>query len=154
MLPIGHLGPSPGWGKVRDSRLTHDEQRTLLTLWSMFRSPLIMGGNPLSSDEWTIALLTNPEVIALDQHSNGERALITTDQTAVWTSRPENGSGYYVAIFNIGDAPQTLRYSWNELSFSGINYKLRDLWERRDLGSAKEINVTLPSHGCVLYRVR
>jgi hypothetical protein len=154
MLPIGHLGPAASWGKPRDSRLTHDEQRTMLTLWSMFRSPLMMGGDLASSDEWTIALLTNPEVIAVDQHSTGERALITTEKTAVWTSRPSDGKGSYVAIFNIGDSGQTLHYSWKELNLNGTNYKLRNLWDRKDLGTAKEINVTLPPHGCVLYRVQ
>ncbi len=154
MLPLGHLGPSPGWGKPRDSRLTHDEQRTLFTLWSMFRSPLIMGGNLLLSDEWTIALLTNPEVIAVDQHSTGERAVISTDKAVVWTSRPNDGDGSYVAVFNIGDSTQTLRYSWSELGLSGMNYKLRDLWEHKDLVAAKEISVTLPPHACELYRVQ
>jgi alpha-galactosidase len=154
MLPLGHLGPSAGWGKPRDSRLTHDEERTLFTLWSMFRSPLIMGGDLLSSDAWTIALLTNPEVIAVDQQSTGERAVISIDKAAVWTSRPADGKGYYVAIFNIADDPQTLRYSWRDLNLSGTKYKLRDLWERKNLGAAKEINVPLPPHGCVLYRVR
>lgn len=154
MLPLGHLGPSAGWGEPRDSRLTHDEQRTLFTLWSMFRSPLIMGGNLLSSDEWTIALLTNPEVIAVDQHSTGERAVISTDKAVVWTSHPDDGNGNYVAVFNIGDGAQTLHYSWNELGLNGTNYKLRDLWQRKGLGAAKEIKVTLPSHGCVLYRIQ
>jgi alpha-galactosidase len=154
MLPLGHLGPRPGWGEARDTRLTHDEQRTLITLWSMFRSPLMMGGNLPLSDEWTTSLLTNPEIIAVDQHSIGDRALITTDKTVVWTSKPENGSGNYVAIFNVSDAPETVHYSWSELNLPGASYKLRDLWERKDLGAAKEISVPVPSHGCVLYRVQ
>ncbi len=70
MLPIGRLEPTAGWGKPRVTRLTRDEQRTLLTLWSIFRSPLIMGGNLTLCDEWTESLLTNPEVIAVDQHSS------------------------------------------------------------------------------------
>ena len=57
-----------GWGKPRTTRLTRDEQRTQLTLWSIFRSPLIIGGNLTLFDEWTESLLTNPEVIAVDQH--------------------------------------------------------------------------------------
>lgn len=64
MLPLGHLGPSPGVEPVRETRFTHDEQRTMMTLWSIFRSPLIMGGNLLSADKWTTSLLTNSEVIA------------------------------------------------------------------------------------------
>jgi alpha-galactosidase len=63
MLPVGHLGLAPGWGKARDTQLTRDEQRTLLTLWSIFHSPLMIGGDLTSADEWTTSLLTNPEVI-------------------------------------------------------------------------------------------
>lgn len=153
MLPIGHLGPAAGWGKSRDSRLTHDEQRTMLTLWSMFRSPLMIGGNLLSMDDWTTALLTNPEVIAVDQQSRGERQVISTERTVVWTSHPGHSDDYYLALFNIGDSASTIHYSWKALGLDGTTHKLRDLWERKDIGAANEINVTVPPHGCVLYRV-
>ena len=76
MLPIGRLGPRPGEGDVRDTKFTRDEQITLMTLWSMFRSPLMMGGDLLSMDEWTTSLLTNPEVIALDQHSRDNHPVV------------------------------------------------------------------------------
>ena len=104
MLPLGYLGPAPGWGKARESRLTHDEQRTLVTLWSIFRSPLMVGANLPKSDEWTISLLTNPEVIAVDQKSKENRVAVSTDSTVVWTARPETGDGWYVAVFNLKDA--------------------------------------------------
>ncbi|HEX3083143.1 MAG TPA: glycoside hydrolase family 27 protein, partial [Pyrinomonadaceae bacterium] len=100
MLPLGSLRPAAGWGEPRDTRLTHDEQRTLVTLWSMFRSPLIMGGNLLLADAWTTSLLTNGEVIAIDQHSKENRPVITTESLAVWTARPDTGRDYYVSIFN------------------------------------------------------
>src|SRR5581483_8881531 len=69
MLPIGYLGPRPGQGKARATNFTRDEQRTLMTLWSIFRSPLIMGGNLTKLDKWTTSLLTNSDVIAVHQHS-------------------------------------------------------------------------------------
>ena len=86
MLAIGELKPAPGWGEPRKTRLTKDEQRTLLTLWSIFRSPLIMGGNLLLCDEWTKSLLTNADVIAVDQHSKGNHAVATTAKSAVWVA--------------------------------------------------------------------
>ena len=58
MLPLGYLGPAPGWGKARQTRLTHDEQRTLVTLWSIFPSPLMVGGELPSADAWTKSLLS------------------------------------------------------------------------------------------------
>jgi hypothetical protein len=153
MLPLGSLRPAAGWGEPRETRLTRDEQRTLITLWSMFRSPLIMGGNLLRADAWTTSLLTNAEVIAIDQHSKENRPAITTESLVVWTARPESGRDYYVAIFNISDSPQEVRYAFSELGLAAGVYRLRDLWERRKLGSAKRIEVSLPAHACVLYRV-
>ena len=72
MLPFGYLGPHPGYGDARETKLTHDEQRSFFTLWCMFRSPLMWGGNPTKSDAWTVSLLTNPEVLDVDQHSSGK----------------------------------------------------------------------------------
>ena len=154
MLPLGSLRPAAGWGEPRESRLTHDEQRTLITLWSIFRSPLIMGGNLLQADAWTTSLLTNAEVIAVDQHSKENRPVITTDTLVVWTARAESGRDSYVAIFNLSESPQPVRYSFKELGLVSGVYRLRDLWERRSLGIAKEIEVpSLPAHACVLFRV-
>jgi alpha-galactosidase len=67
MLPLGQLRPAPGWEKARATRLTPDEQRTQVTLWAMARSPLILGANLTLLDAPTLALLTNKEVIAIDQ---------------------------------------------------------------------------------------
>jgi alpha-galactosidase len=131
MLPLGYLGPAPGWGKARVSRLTHDEQRTLVTLWSMFRSPLMVGANLPKSDEWTISLLSNPDVIAVDQKSKENRVAVTTDAAVVWTARPDDGDGWYVAVFNLEDAMQSLRFAWKDLGVAPGSHVMRDLWARR-----------------------
>jgi hypothetical protein len=153
MLAIGQLKPAPGWGEPRATRLTKDEQRTLLTLWSIFRSPLIMGGNLLLSDEWTKLLLTNPEVIGVDQHSKGNQAIETTANSAVWTAEPEAAKGHYLAVFNRSDAPQTLHYTWKQLGLTEHEYSVRDLWEQKELGRKASIDNALPPHGAALYLV-
>ncbi len=153
MLPLGYLGPAPGWGKARQTRLSHDEQRTFLTLWSMFRSPLMMGGDLPSSDAWTTSLLTNAEVIAIDQHSTGGHPVITTDKAVAWVARAASSDLQYVAVFNLADASQTLRYSWKDLGFPAQKYKTRDLWEHKDLGTADSVKVTIPTHGVVVYGI-
>jgi alpha-galactosidase len=153
MLPIGHLAPAPGWGKPRDPRLTHDEQRTLVTLWTIFRSPLMVGGKLPATDEWTLSLLTNPEVIAVDQQSTNSHPVISTNSTAIWTSEPTSGGGYYVAAFNLSPEASKIHYAWSELGFGSGGYKLRDLWTRKDLATAKGLDLSLPSHGCLLYRL-
>ena len=151
MLAVGELKPAPGWGEPRTTRLTKDEQRTLLTLWSIARSPLIMGGELLVCDEWTKSLLTNAEVIAVDQHSTGNHAVETTPQSAVWLAQPETGAGYYVAIFNRSDTAQTLHYDFGKLGVPKGEYELRDLWERKNPGPNKAIDVKLAAHASVLY---
>jgi len=154
MLPIGSLRPAAGWGEPRETRLTHDEQRTMLTLWSMFRSPLIMGGNLTHADAWTKSLLTNSEVIAVDQHSIDNKPVITTDDIVVWTAKSRNGKGFYIAIFNVSERPQTVNYSFKDLALPSSSYRVRDLWERHELGAAALVNVTLRPHASVLYFVR
>ena len=159
MLPLGHLGPAPGWGQARDSKLTHDEQRTLMTLWCIFPSPLMIGGELPSADDWTVSLLTNTEVIAVDQHSTGNHAVISTDKTAVWLAdsselADSRGKGsQYLAIFNLGESESALKYEWRDLGLAGKSYALRNLWDHKDLGLAASLSVTLPPHGSVLYRV-
>jgi len=153
MLPLGYLGPAPGWGKPRETRLSLDEQKTLLSLWIMMRSPLMMGGNLPRSQEWTTSLLTNPEVLAVDQHSSGNHAALTTDNVVVWTAKSEIGLGTYVAVFNTGETSQKVQYSWSTLGLGQRTYRVRDLWQRRDVPDAAALSVTLPTHACVLYRL-
>jgi alpha-galactosidase len=152
MLPIGSLRPAAGWGEPRESRLSHEEQRTLLTLWCIFRSPLIMGGNLLLADAWTTSLLSNPEVIAVDQHSRDNHPVITTNDVVIWTARPESSKDSYVAAFNISETTQTVHYAWSDLGLTAPSYKLRDLWKRADVGSAASLEITLPPHASVIYR--
>ncbi len=155
MLPLGHLGPRPGAGQTRETRLTHDEQRTLLTLWCMFRSPLFMGGNLTNVDDWTKSLLTNSEIIAVDQHSVGGRAVVKEAKKAVWVARDAAGTGpgVYVALFNLSDAQQTIEYPLQSLGVS-VSFVVRDLWDRRDLEHTDRLKATLPPHGSALYRVK
>ncbi len=154
MLPIGSLGPRPGLGSARPTRFSHDEQRTLLTFWSVIRSPLFIGGDLPHNDDWTTSLLTNPEAIAVNQHSTDNRPLITTSSTVIWSAKPEDGKGHYLAIFNRGESAQNIALEWNEVGLElGRGYKVRDLWEHKDLGPAPSLNLTLQPHVCVLYRV-
>jgi hypothetical protein len=153
MLPFGHLGPAPGWGQPRDTRLTHDEQRMLMTLWCIFPSPLMVGGDLPAADAWTLSLLTNPEVIAVDQHSSGNHPVINTDKTVVWLAQAGTGGGQYLAVFNLTESKSALRYEWKDIGLVGGIHNLRDLWEHKDVGSASALSVTLPPHGSILYRV-
>lgn len=153
MLPIGYLGPRPGAGNARETKFNRDEQRTVLTLWSVFRSPLIMGGNLTRLDDFTVSSLTNSEVIVVNQHSRNNRPVVTSPTRAVWIAQAENRSGYYIAVFNLSDQPGTLDYKWTNIGLPGDRYSIRDLWERKDIGSAPNLSVTLRPHASVLYRI-
>jgi alpha-galactosidase len=154
MLPLGSLRPAAGWGEPRETRLTHDEQRTMLTLWSIFRSPLIMGGNLTRADAWTKSLLTNADVIGVDQRSVDNKPVLTTDEIVVWTAKPQEGRGFYVAIFNVSDHPQSVHYEWKDLGLGAPSYRVRDLWEYRELGAARSMQLKLRPHASVLYLVK
>ena len=153
MLPLGYLGPAPGWGKPRKTQLSRNEQMTLMTLWAILPSPLMIGGDLTATDSWTESLLTNPEVIAVDQQSTENHPVIATDKIVVWFAKSVEGKSFYIAAFNRGDATADLRYSWKELGLSGGEYAVRDLWERKDEGKAKSFSAKLLPHACVLYRL-
>jgi hypothetical protein len=111
----------------------------------------MVGGDLPKADPWTTSLLTNPEVIAVDQHSTGNHPVITTDKTVVWVAQSAAAGGHYLAVFNLTESSQIVQYAWKDLGFTSTKYKLRDLWERKDLGPADSVTVTLPPHGSVLY---
>jgi hypothetical protein len=154
MLPLGYLGPAPGWGKPRQTRLSHDEQQTLMTLWAIFPSPLMIGGDLTAMDSWTQSLLTNPEVLAVDQHSTGNKPSILSDQIVAWTAESSEKHVRYLAVFNRSETPIDAHYSWKELGLDGSKYAVRDLWARKDAGSAESFTVKLPAHACVLYQLK
>jgi hypothetical protein len=153
MLPVGYLGPAPGWGKARQTRLTHGEQRTLLTLWSIFRSPLMIGANLPFNDAWTTVLLTNPEVLDVDQHSKENHPVISSTSTVVWMAKTDPGDDNYVAVFNVDDHEQEVHYTWKDLGLNDAKYNLRDVWEHQDHGAAESLSLSLPPHECALYRL-
>jgi len=146
MLPLGRLALGE-----RDTKFTPDEQRTLMTLWSIARSPLIMGGDLRHLDGPTTALLTNPEIIAVNQASHGNRPHFVEDGMRVWTARAANGDAY-LALFNTGETPREIGV---DLKLVGLpaSASVRDLWTRGNIGRAGgRFSVQLPSHGAGLYR--
>lgn len=148
MLPLGLLA----LGK-RDTRFTPDEQRTLMTLWSIARSPLIMGGDLRHLDAPTLALLTNRAVLAVNQASTDNQPHFVEDGTRIWSARPEESQDRYLALFNTTDKPKEVGIALRELGKTGT-VRLRDLWTGQDAGTASgHVTRTVPSHGAALYRL-
>jgi hypothetical protein len=148
MLPLGRLALGE-----RDTKFTPDEQRALMTLWAITRSPLIMGGDLRHLDAPTLALLTNPEVLAVDQASSDNRPHFVEDGVRIWSARPDDGKGRYVALFNTSDQPREVSVALKDLGLDGVR-QVRDLWARRALAAASgRFSQLVPPHGAGLYRL-
>lgn len=103
MLPLGHIGIRAERGEDRMSNLTKDEQQTLITLWTIFRSPLMFGGDLPGNDSFTLSLLTNKEVIHVLKSSTNNRPLFRTKNKAAWVADDVTNGDKYLAVFNIAD---------------------------------------------------
>jgi len=103
MLPLGHIGIRAERGNDRMSQLTHDEQYTLMTLFAIFRSPLMFGGDLPTSDSFTVSLLTNRNVIMVNKSSINNRQLFKENNIVAWTADDAVNGDKYLALFNIAD---------------------------------------------------
>ncbi|WP_156460583.1 glycoside hydrolase family 27 protein [Sphingomonas sp. Leaf339] len=148
MLPLGKLKLGE-----RDTKFTPDEQRTLMTLWSIARSPLIMGGDLRHLDAPTLALLTNRDVLAVNQASTDNRPHFVQDGARIWSARPEGSQDRYLALFNTTDKPKEVTIALRDLGKSG-SVAVRDLWSGRAAGAVRDhITRTVSPHGAELYRL-
>jgi hypothetical protein len=159
MLPLGHLGPVPGYGKPRETRLTPDEQQTLMTLWSMARSPLVLGANLTQLDPPTLKLLTNRDVLAVDQLATRSGQVLRSGPVIAWLADlPANFPGGYttaLAIFNIADQLITISTSFEAYNLEPTTYRVRDAWAQKDLGPKPSVeNLSLPPHASVLWLLK
>lgn len=149
MLPLGRLA----LGK-RDSRFTPDEQRTLMTLWSIARSPLIMGGDLRHLDAATLALLTNRAVLAVNQASTNNQPHFVEDGARIWSAVPDGAPrDRYVALFNTGATAKAIGLPLRQLGLIAP-VAVTDLWSGESRGRVQgHFAVTLPPHGAGLYRL-
>lgn len=152
MLPLGTLD----LGR-RQTRFTPDEQRTMLTLWCIARSPLILGADLTKLDDATLALITNDEVLAVDQHSTNNRQLFARDGFIAWMADVPGSADKYLAVFNTNDQPKpeggSIVIPLASLGLEGA-CMVRDLWRREDLGNiAGDLTPGIVVHGAVLLRL-
>ena len=153
MLPLGYLGPMPGDGEARQTRLTKAEQRTMVTLWSIMGSPLIVGANLTKLDDWTTSLLTNRDVLDVNQYEHEQRQVARERDTVAWTATGENGVRY-LALFNLNDENRTIAHTYAYYNLPAVKYSSRELWSKEDRGRSDSVNVTLPPHSCILLELR
>lgn len=153
MIPLGHIALRGERGEDRMTRLTRDEQLTLMTFFTIFRSPLMYGGDLPTMDKWTLSLLTNEEVLRMHREGTDVRQLFNEDGRVAVTSRNANTGETYLALFNIADKEQTVTASTSSLAIKGKT-KLTDLWTGKSSGKASgKISKKLAPHACVLYKL-
>ncbi|SDS59418.1 fibronectin type III domain-containing protein [Microlunatus soli] len=133
--------------------LNKDERQSTMTLWAIESAPLYLGDDLTKLDRYGLSLITNDEVIAVDQQGNPARPVSQASRQQVWYAKNDDGS-YTVALFNLDDqrtADVTARFA--DLGFDGTA-DVRDLWQRKGLGAAtQKITESLPPHGSRLFRV-
>ncbi len=150
MLVVGRLG----WGRLRPTRLTPNEQYTHISLWCLLTSPLLIGCDMSQLDEFTLSLLTNDEVLEVNQDPLGRQAgrVAKTGGLEVWAKDMEDGSKA-VGLFNRGEGEAQATARWSDLGLTG-SHRVRDLWRQQDLGKfSDQFQTTVPRHGVVLVRI-
>ncbi|MFI9756815.1 alpha-galactosidase D [Streptomyces sp. NPDC051963] len=155
-----HAGPG-GWndldsvnvGNGEMDGLTKAERQSYATLWAIARSPFFTGDDLTKLDSYGLSLLTNREVLAINQGSAPPAEPVTaSDPQQVWAAKNPDGT-YTVALFNLSDAPASVTANWSTLGFKG-KASVRDLWNKESLGSySDKITQALPAHGSRLFTV-
>ena len=154
MLPLGKIGIRAERGQPRMSGLNPAEQHTLMTLFAIFRSPLMFGGNLPDNDEFTLSLITNKEVLYVNQHSRNGRQLSRENDIIIWVAGDPSSGDKFVAFFNAGDAAAAeISLDLDQLGLTG-SHVVKDLWSGKKLGRYTDKFVwTIDGHGAGLYRI-
>ncbi|HEY4061961.1 MAG TPA: putative Ig domain-containing protein [Puia sp.] len=152
MLVVGRVG----WGpSLHATRLTPDEQYTHISLWALLAAPLLIGCDMSKLDPFTLGLLTNDEVLAVDQDALASPAVKawSKENIQIWTRTLKSGAKA-IGIFNLDNKPARVTVPLSEIGLQK-EQRLRDLWRQKDLGvHTKEYNATIPAHGVLLLSAR
>ena len=149
MLPLGALRQCydpDDWTKF-----TEAEQRTMMTLWPMMRSPLMIGGELTKNDAFTNSLLQNAEVLNIGKESFCGHPLWTTEAESVWVAPRRDGQGVYVALFNLSDEKRTVSVAATQ--YEG-GEKAVELWSKTSCDASCGLSADLGPHDAVVYLVK
>ncbi|MET8979415.1 glycoside hydrolase family 27 protein [Streptomyces sp. NPDC004539] len=153
MLPLGHIGIRAERGEDRMSRLTHAEQVSLLTLWFISRSPLMMGGDLPTSPPETIALLTHADALAVLLHSRNNREVLRERNLVLWTADDADERTRYAAVFSLADTPERISVPLGSLAARPDDH-VHELWTGTDTPhDGRDLHLDLPAHGAALLRL-
>lgn len=152
MLPLGYLGY--GFGKERITNFTKDEQITMMTLWCLFGSPLMLGGEMTKLDEFTLSLLTNRNILNLLSADCPPKQVCADNEKAIWICNDTNTNKKYVALFNLSDEVATISVDLDELDIFSSQVTLNNLWTNsRFIMDSRRVQKTLRAHASVIYEI-
>lgn len=156
MLPIGKVGK--GFGEERDTNFTWEEQKTMMTLWCMFRSPLMIGAELTLLDKQSLSLLTNQDILALLSEEHTGTQVVRTEEMAVWKNRNTQSGQLCVALFNLSEEETELSVLLSDLQeteLSEEDYALYELWDKTEHKmESGQIKATVPAHGVKVFRLQ
>jgi alpha-galactosidase len=155
MLPLGKIGVRAERGAPRMTGFTKDEQYTVMSLFAIFRSPLMFGGDLPDNDEFTLSLLTNKEVLRVNQYSINNKQLFRDGDIICWTADDPGSGDKYLALFNASDSqvPIGIKVSFEQLAITGT-HKVKNLWTGKNLGKfSGEFKQSINAHGAGIYRI-
>lgn len=157
MLPVGIIGGCFGDRKERMTALTREELKTMLTLWCIFGSPLMIGGEMTKMDSFTLDLLTNREVLDMLRAGSSAAELVRTEDQAIWASTdPEGGKGY-IALFNLADEERAVHCWIGAAADRGLKAwdggVLKELWTGQEAAVITGgLSCLVPAHGVKVFR--
>lgn len=158
MLPLGRLskngichGP-----QNRMTQFTKPEQVTMMSLWGIFKSPLMMGGNMPENDEWTLSLLTNGEYMKMHRESTNAHQYLRNEKSGrgeiIWTSNGKKCK--YAALFNTDNKAKKLLLNLADILMPDEKYEIYDIWANKSLGCFKNtFKAEIEPHGAGLYKI-
>ena len=155
MIPLGRISVRGERGEDRMTRLTKDEQYTLITFFNIFKSPLFFGGDLPSNDAFTLSLLTNKEVVKMHNESSDVKQLFQKEGKIAVTSKNTKDGSVYLALFNISDnASQKVSVNLSDLGIS-TSAEVLNMWTgEKSKVTSKEITADLKPHSSVLYQLK
>jgi alpha-galactosidase len=154
-IQIGQIGDARNGGLPAPCAMTENEQYAYMSLWALMASPIFFSGDMRMLDSFTLNVLCNPEVIAVDQDPLGQSASVAmlSDETFIMVKDLEDG-GKAVGLFNRGEFPVDLTATWSVVGVKGAR-QVRDLWRQKELGTFKdEFPCRVGRHGVVLVAIR
>lgn len=158
MLPLGRLSKNGTCHGPQDrmTQFTKPEQLTMMSLWGIFKSPLMFGGNLPDNDEWTLSLLTNEEYLKMHRESSGSHQYRRKEKNnkgeIIWISNGKKCK--YVALFNTDCKERKINLSLSDILMPDEQYRIYDIWEKKSIGKFKNsFSAIIPPHGVGLFKI-